>query len=183
MCGILAVFCNTKPKDLKQILLGGKYLTKRGPDSCHSIVRNDGIYIFRRLAINDTSDMGSQPIVNKNIIMMCNGEIYNYKELINEYELLCESNSDCEVIIRLYEKIGFTKMVEKLDGVFSIVLVDGNNCYMARDKIGVRPLYFGLTAEKYLAVASVPNALQEWCYPVTQFPLYMLKVRILCLLV
>ena len=102
--------------------------------------------------------------------MMCNGEIYNHLELEKEYELKCNSKSDCEVILRLYEKIGFEETIKKLYGVFAIVLVDGDKVYMARDRIGVRPLYFGITEEKCLAVASVPNALVEFCTMVTAFP-------------
>jgi asparagine synthase (glutamine-hydrolysing) len=170
MCGILAVLCNSLPKQLQQILLSGKYLSTRGPDSCLSIVKSNGIYIFHRLSINDTSSDGNQPMTSGEILMMCNGEIYNHLELEKEFDLKCKSKSDCEVILRLYEKIGFEETVKRLYGVFAIVLVDGNNVYMARDRIGVRPLYFGLTEEKYLAVSSVPNTLVEFCTMVTAFP-------------
>jgi asparagine synthase (glutamine-hydrolysing) len=169
MCGILAVFCSSTPKQLKEIILGGKQLESRGPDRCSSIIKSDGIYIFRRLCIVDTSTRGDQPMVSGKITMMCNGEIYNHKELEEEYELKCESKSDCEVILRLYEKIGFVETVKRLDGVFAIVLVDGDKVYLARDRIGVRPLFFGLTQERYLAVASTPNALSGFCSPISSF--------------
>jgi asparagine synthase (glutamine-hydrolysing) len=170
MCGILAVFSNSFPKALQKILSTGKYLSTRGPTMCTSIVKSNGIYIFHRLAINDITSDGMQPFTSKSITMMCNGEIYNHKELQKEYDLKCNSKSDCEVILRLYEKIGFVETVKKLYGVFAIVLVDGDKVYLARDRIGVRPLYFGLTEEKYLAVSSVPNCLVEYCHPVTYFP-------------
>ena len=165
MCGIEAVFCNTIPKDLKKIIAGGRYLKTRGPDSSLTIVRKDGIFIFRRLSILDNSSDGTQPMIsNKGVIMMCNGEIYNYKELISRYNLKCNSKSDCEVILRLYEKIGdFTETVKQLDGVYAIVLVDGPDMYLARDRIGVRPLYMGLTQERFIAIASHPYCLVSYC--------------------
>jgi asparagine synthase (glutamine-hydrolysing) len=100
---------------------------------------------------------------------MCNGEIYNHLDLKKEFDLKCSSNSDCEVILRLYEKIGFQETVKRLYGVFAIVLVDGDKIYMARDRIGVRPLYFGWTDEGYLAASSVPNSLVDFCKIVSVF--------------
>lgn len=158
------------PQQLKEILQGGKYLAMRGPDHCVSRIKKDGIYIFRRLSINDTTRHGDQPMTSGSITMMCNGEIYNHKQLEEQYELKCTSKSDCEVILRLYEKIGFVETVKRLDGVFAIVLVDGDNVYLARDRIGVRPLFFGLTKERNLAVASVPNSLHGWCTSISPFP-------------
>jgi asparagine synthase (glutamine-hydrolysing) len=164
MCGILAVFTdNQTPEDKDLILEDSFELSKRGPDGVSSIVSPDGIYIFHRLAINDLSNDGQQPMVSGNIKLMCNGEIYNFKELIEEYKLECKSKSDCEVILRLYEKIGFTETIKKLYGVYAIVLVDGDIVYIARDRIGVRPLYQGKTKEGYLAVASIPNCLINFC--------------------
>jgi asparagine synthase (glutamine-hydrolysing) len=75
--------------------------------------------------------------------MICNGEIYNFKSLIDKYSLKCKSSSDCEVIIHMYEKIGFYETVKALDGVFAIVLIDKNtgDVHCARDIIGVRSMY------------------------------------------
>lgn len=164
MCGILAVFSNNTPIDKNIILRDGSYLSKRGPDSRNEIItENNGIYIFHRLSINDVSGNGNQPMIDGNTLMMCNGEIYNYKDLIQQYDLKCHSKSDCEVILHLYKKFGFFEMVKKLYGVFAIVLVDGDNVYFARDRIGVRPLYTGWTREGFLAVSSVPNCLVNFC--------------------
>jgi len=172
MCGILAVFCNALPKQLKNILSSGSYLARRGPDHTTSIIQSSGIYIFHRLAINDLSDQGNQPMQDSGILMMCNGEIYNHNELRQEYGLKCRSNSDCEVILRLYQKFGFVETIKKLHGVFAIVLVDkvADKIYLARDRIGVRPLYFGMTEEKFLAVSSIPNSLITFANAICQFP-------------
>lgn len=129
---------------------------------------------FKRLAIVDTSTAGNQPFLSddRRIAVMCNGEIYNYKELIQEYDLHCNSQSDCEVLLRLYEKMGFKEMVKRLDGVFAIVLRDysTNKVYVARDYIGVRPLFTGTTVDGSPAFASVAAALLPFCSDVKQFP-------------
>lgn len=169
MCGILAVFYKTQPSCYECIIKQAGYLDRRGPDQSITIENDRGMFAFRRLAINDLSEFGNQPMYHGNIMMMCNGEIYNHKQLEDEYELKCESTSDCEVILRLYEKIGFTEMVNRLDGVYAIVLIDGDKVYIARDPIGVRPLYLGLTEEGWLAVSSIPNCL-SFCKSISQFP-------------
>ncbi len=170
MCGILAVLCNSFPKALQTIINNSKYLSQRGPDMFTEIINSNGIYIFHRLSINDLSRNGMQPFKSDNMLMMCNGQIYNYKQLIKDYNLTVTSNSDCEVILELYKKIGFVETVKVLYGVFAIILVDGNNVYIARDRIGVRPLYFGYTQENYLAISSIPNCLVNYCNNVTHFP-------------
>ena len=171
MCGILAVLCSSLPKDVQKILTASKCLSKRGPDSSNSIVKSSGVYVFHRLSINDISSSGDQPMISeRGVILMCNGEIYNHVELEQEYNLKCQSTSDCEVILRLYEKIGFVNTVQRLYGVFAIILVDGDKAYFARDRIGVRPLYFGITTERYLAVSSIPNALVDFCQTIQSFP-------------
>jgi len=168
MCGILAVFSNSIPKNKEAILQSSLELAKRGPDGFNIVTSDKGVYVFHRLAINDLSTDGNQPMISGDVLMMCNGEIYNYKELISEFGLECKSKSDCEVILRLYEKIGFSETVKKLYGVYAIVLVDGDNVYIARDRIGVRPLYFGFTNKRMigecaLSVASIPNCLVDFC--------------------
>lgn len=163
MCGILAVFCRSNPKDLQKIIKAGELLHSRGPDSNTVSIRPSGIYLFHRLCINDTTPAGEQPMKSENALMMCNGEIYNHEALEKKYDIACSSRSDCEIILRLYEKIGFQKMAKELDGVYAIVIADGDNVYIARDRIGVRPLYYGRTSEGYLAVASIPNCLIDFC--------------------
>lgn len=170
MCGIFALLSPVQPKNMKTIVEKVKYLSRRGPDSSQWLIQSNGLFAFYRLAINDTSINGDQPMVSeKGTILLCNGEIYNYKQLIEKYSLECNSRSDCEVILRLYEKIGFVNTVKELHGVFAIVLIDGKKSYFARDRVGVRPLFFGLTKDKYLALCSVPNPLAEFCEGVEHF--------------
>lgn len=85
--------------------------------------------------------------------MACNGEIYNYKELIKEHDLKPKTHSDCEVILLLYVKYGFEKMINLINGEFAINVIDIKKdkknlvLYLARDQCGIRPMFFGETKE------------------------------------
>jgi asparagine synthase (glutamine-hydrolysing) len=104
---------------------------------------------FHRLAINGLNNISNQPIVINDIILICNGEIYNYKFLYESIGIKPNTDSDCEVIIHLYLKYGIEQTLTMLDGVFSFILYDNrissdlnNKVYIARDPLGVRPLYY-----------------------------------------
>jgi len=167
MCGILAIQSFTTPQKINEILKASDKLKVRGPDSRKAIVKQSGIYVFHRRSINDLSTLGDQPFThgkNEEVLLMCNGQIYNHEALQKEHGITCTSKSDCEVILHLYLKFGFEKTIEMLDGVFAIVLVDKDVMYVARDRIGVRPLFIGITVpEKYVSVASTPDVLQDFC--------------------
>ena len=130
---------------------GFSRISHRGPDN--SIFLNDRQFSknyacfwgFHRLAINGQTPESNQPFFIKNCRLICNGEIYNFRELIKEFGLEEEykSQSDCEIIIHLYKKIGMRKTLERLDGVFALVLHDyeKETTYIARDPVGVRSLF------------------------------------------
>jgi asparagine synthase (glutamine-hydrolysing) len=142
------------------------------------------VFGFHRLAINGLGADGNQPFVLGQCRLICNGEIYNFKQLINDYGLqsVCTSDSDCEVILHLYERIGIEATLNALDGVFALVLYDGarDKTFVARDPFGVRSLFIGtevniaqtgsLTPAQF-SVASEMKALSH-CAPghVAQFP-------------
>ena len=170
MCGIQAVFSKKLPRKIQTIFEAGQNLHLRGPDS-GCIHLNQGVYTFRRLAINDKSIYGNQPFISDSILVMCNGEIYNHTQLKKEYEIPdseLKSHSDCEILIPLYKKIGFLNMLSVLDGVFAIVLVDGDNVWFARDRIGVRPLFVGRTEDEWFAVGSTAKSILPFCSNVSQ---------------
>lgn len=101
---------------------------------------------FHRLAINGLNDKSNQPIVYDGITLICNGEIYNYKNLYTWMNVTPTTDSDCEVIIHLYLRYGIEQTLVMLDGVYAFVLYDfrdnnSNNVFIARDPFGVRPLY------------------------------------------
>ncbi|TCL57594.1 asparagine synthase (glutamine-hydrolysing) [Kineothrix alysoides] len=125
-------------------------LAHRGPDaSAEKIERNLGIG-FNRLSIIDI-DNGMQPIFNESesIFTICNGEIYNYKELTQELEAKghrFRTRSDCECIIHLYEEYG-VEFIEKLNGQFAFFLFDRlkNEIICARDHVGIAPFFYTIT--------------------------------------
>ena len=121
---------------------------KRGPE--FSKLEQFGLRCllgFHRLAINGLNNSSNQPIIIGDIALICNGEIYNYKELYKIMGITPATQSDCEVIIHLYFRYGIKQTLQMLDGVFAFVLCDCNinnsnaKIYIARDPYGVRPLY------------------------------------------
>ena len=121
----------------------------RGPDNSQKIIYQDKFLGFHRLSINGLSEQGNQPFSYKNNFVLCNGEIYNYKELAQKHDIqLNEDDSDCAIIWPLYQKIGL-KIFQELDGVFAIIIVDDNKVIVGRDPIGVRPLFYGIEGGKY----------------------------------
>lgn len=149
MCGIFALMNNDGIRFPNNYVydefMKGK---KRGPES--SKLKREMINLdfgFHRLAINGLNTASNQPIYYNNIILICNGEIYNYKKLYEMIDIQPETDSDCEIIIHLYLLYGIEHTLQLLDGVFSFCLLDnskpGNEAkvYVARDPYGVRPLY------------------------------------------
>ena len=148
MCGIFALlntdnFDYTQKKIISEQFNKGK---RRGPEYSKLEDQYMKMYLgFHRLAINGLNSESNQPIVINDIVLICNGEIYNYKQLYNDVNVKPTTDSDCEVIIHLYINYGIEQTLNMLDGVYSFVLYDTkkdkNNVYVARDPFGVRPLY------------------------------------------
>lgn len=170
MCGLIVVEGNID-------LTFEKYYNKiihRGPDD-HKIVHFEkGIIGFHRLSIMGLSATGSQPFksLNQNLLV-CNGEIYNYKKLKGEcssHQFL--SGSDCEVLLPLYERYGIEEMVKKLDGEYALVIWDfkKEKLLAARDAMGIRPLFYGKTKENKISFASEAKALIGFCHEIKAFP-------------
>ena len=147
MCGIFSLFnMILNDAQLKEIYKSFMLGHERGPEFSSLEKVNQKAYIgFHRLAINGINTKSNQPIYCNGITLICNGEIYNYKELIQELNITMTTDSDCEIIIHLYLKYGFEQMIQMLDGVFAFVLMDLNQpkhtLYVARDPFGVRPLF------------------------------------------
>ena len=134
---------------------------------------------FHRLAINGLNSKSNQPLYNGDIVLICNGEIYNCKELYKIMGVTSETDSDCEVILHLYKKYGIEQTLQLLDGVFSFVLLDyrlslnNSKIYFARDPYGVRPLYIlkpsiSNTNSNIVAVASELKVLYEFYKTIKQ---------------
>ena len=177
MCGIVGVF-NLKPGESAelrpQMLQMSKRIRHRGPDWSGIYSGERAILCHERLSIVDPIS-GGQPLYNKehSLVLAVNGEIYNHKlfreQLKDEYEF--QTGSDCEVILALYQKYG-TQFIDKLNGIFAFALYDiEKDVYLiARDHIGVIPLYYGYDVQHRLYVASELKALEGYCSVIKCFP-------------
>jgi asparagine synthase (glutamine-hydrolysing) len=175
MCGIFLYISNSefKQQQIELITKEAMKIKSRGPDNTVTRIINNNFIMFHRLKINDISDNGNQPIIHPNdynLILICNGEIYNHKSLIETYNFKTKSDSDCEVIIHLYEKFGIEKTVKLLDGVFAFAIIDNNKnkIFAARDPIGVRSLYIGKNDEN-IVISSELKSLNNLTDNITQF--------------
>ena len=164
MCGILALL--QQNSQFKNAL---NLLKPRGPDCTKILEINSKQFGFQRLKINDLVT-GMQPFDINDIILICNGEIYNHKQLKTIWFPLdkqYQSRSDCEIIIHLYKLLGIEKTLNLLDGVFAFVLYDKSKdlLFACRDRIGVRPLFIGnktsfSSEAKALEFLKIPNIQQ-----------------------
>lgn len=133
---------------------------KRGGDESRTLTIDNGTFVFHRLAINGVGS-GSQPFRKSGVILVCNGEIYNHKELRASHTLSpATTKSDCEVILDLYIKYRSLSFVNDLDGVFAFVIYDSEakELFYARDKYGVRPMYISSTDTHPLIISSTLEA-------------------------
>ncbi|MEJ2147343.1 MAG: asparagine synthase (glutamine-hydrolyzing) [Acidobacteriota bacterium] len=152
MCGIAGFVSFSSPVDAPEARLKKMCdaMTHRGPDDFGSDVRQGVALGMRRLSIIDVSG-GHQPIFNedRSVRVVFNGEIYNYRELRRELEAeghRFSSNSDTEVIVHLWEKLG-SDFASRLNGMFAIALHDlrGQTLVLARDHVGIKPLFYSLS--------------------------------------
>ena len=148
MCGIIGILNNKQTFDDTLIKTAFDRGDNRGPEDSKLATYSEKLILgFKRLAINGLDTASGQPMTINGITLICNGEIYNYKQLYSLMKITPTTKSDCEVIIRMYKKYGFEYTVSMLDGVFSLILFDNSDLsnipkiYVARDPFGVRPLY------------------------------------------
>lgn len=169
MCGIVAVLdiaSGDVTKLRSQVLKMSDKLRHRGPDWSDIYTGEKAILAHERLSIVDPQS-GGQPLKSKDgkIILTVNGEIYNHlairEQLKGEYEF--QTGSDCEVILALYRKKGI-HFLEDLNGIFAFVLYDEekDEYLVARDPIGVIPLYIGTDNAGHIMVASELKALEGY---------------------
>ena len=146
----------------------------RGPDA-RCIETLAGGYIgFNRLAIMGLSSLGMQPFSLKGNQVVCNGEIYGFRKFRSQlieagYEF--RSNSDCEVLLPLYEEYG-VEMFKMLDAEFAIIIYDrkAGKFVAARDPIGIRPLFYGFSKNGNIMFASEAKVLMSLTDKVLPFP-------------
>ena len=170
MCGILAII--GKGVEVQHAKNLSNRMNHRGPNEHDIHVTKKGhILSHERLSIIDLHT-GKQPIKGSNTAYMIhNGEIYNHQELRDTVlkEHTFRTKSDSEVIVHLYEKYGYD-FLDKLDGVFAFVVVDGDDFIAGRDPIGIKPLYYGKDAEGRLYFSSELKAIADQCETFEAFP-------------
>ncbi len=171
MCGIVGAFSVGKAithEDLVRSM--ADELTHRGPDDSGLFSNENLAFGFRRLSIIDLSH-GNQPLFNEDesVVLVCNGEIFNYEEL--RHELLAKGHrfrtgSDIEVIVHLYEECGMD-LLHKLNGQFAFALYDRRlkQLFLARDHVGIAPLFYYQDEESFLFASEIKALLK---YPGVQ---------------
>jgi len=179
MCSIFGIFGLQPGDDLqamrRQALEQSQRQRHRGPDWSGVYVDERAILVHERLAIVDPAG-GSQPLLSEDgaLALAVNGEIYNHRELKQELAqpYAFQTGSDCEVINALYREDEPASFLNRLNGIFAFALWDKatGRAIIARDPIGVVPLYWGHDKQGRLCVASEMKSLADTCADVAQFP-------------
>lgn len=166
MCGIFA-FCGDP--DGIDVTAASRRIAYRGPDDHELEMPAFNVCMgFHRLALVGLDPGSHQPLAHDGMTLICNGMIYNYEELIEEYGLHMHTHNDCEVILHLWRKHKW-RTLDLLRGVFAFVLYDRREMEVvfARDPIGIRPMYMGtgrgrvMWASEPIAMAGVVEKI-EW---------------------
>lgn len=176
MCGIVGAFELKQPSSeglRAQVLEMSKRIRHRGPDWSGIFTGEKAILAHERLAIVDPKS-GSQPLYSPDgkVVLAVNGEIYNHQQLRNSLpHYHFATQSDSEVILALYLEKG-PAFIEELNGIFGFALYDSrdNSFLVARDHMGIIPLYYGKDEEGQIFVASELKSLEGFCVEIDQFP-------------
>lgn len=174
MCGIAGIYAfhpDAKPLRLQLLDKMRDTMTHRGPDGGKSWISPDGRIglAFRRLAIIDLSIEAMQPMCNEDgqVWVLFNGEIYNHAEIRRELERTSRhcwrtDHSDTEVILHAYEEWGIN-CLHKFRGMFAIAIWDARtrDLWLARDRIGIKPLYYALHSDRVVFASEIKAILQD----------------------
>ena len=161
MCGICGF--NWDDKELIRVML--EVMGHRGPDHTADYIDKDFSLGYNRLSIIDL-DGGNQPIYNEegNLVLFFNGEIYNYKELrkkLEEEGHEFTTDTDSEVVVHAYEKYG-KSCVKRFNGMFAFVIYDTDKkeLFLARDRLGIKPLFYYHNGKKFMFASEIKSILQ-----------------------
>lgn len=168
MCGIAGIvsFARECKFDAELVKRMTDKISHRGPDSA-GIWTDQGVGLgHRRLSIIDLSTVANQPLFNEDgsIVIVFNGEIYNYQSLMEDlvgHGHIFRSRSDTEVIVHLYEEYGMD-CLSRLRGMFAFAIWDGrrNSLFLARDRIGKKPLYYHLSGDTLVFASEIKSILE-----------------------
>ena len=176
MCGIVCAFDLKESSDKlrPQLLEMSKKVRHRGPDWSGIYANEKAVLAHERLAIVDPAS-GKQPLFSADgkLVLAANGEIYNHRELRKQFEGSYEfqTQSDCEVILALYQEKG-ADFVDEMNGIFGFAIYDTekDEYFIARDHMGIIPLYIGWDKNGTFYVASELKALEGVCSKIELFP-------------
>ncbi|WP_324023416.1 asparagine synthase B [Maribacter sp. BPC-D8] len=176
MCGIVCAFDVKESTEVlrPQLLEMSKKIRHRGPDWSGIYADDKAILAHERLAIVDPAS-GKQPLLSPNgkLILAANGEIYNHRVLRKQFEgkYDFQTESDCEVILALYQEKG-VDFLDELNGIFGFTIYDAekDEYFVARDHMGIIPLYMGWDKNGTFYVASELKALEGTCTKIELFP-------------
>jgi len=176
MCGIVCAFDVKESTEVlrPQLLEMSKKIRHRGPDWSGIYADDKAILAHERLAIVDPAS-GKQPLLSPNgkLILAANGEIYNHRELRKQFEgkYDFQTESDCEVILALYQEKG-VDFLDEMNGIFGFTIYDAekDEYFVARDHMGIIPLYMGWDKNGTFYVASELKALEGTCTKIELFP-------------
>ena len=172
MCAILTYARADVTEDYFKDMLAKT--ASRGPDMSRTEKVKEGWLGFNRLSIMGLTEKGMQPFALKGNRLVCNGELYGFRDLkkyLINLGYSFKSESDCEILLPLYELLG-TRMFALLDAEFACVIYDAEkgSFVAARDPIGIRPLYYGYDSDGYILFASEPKNLVGVCDRIKPFP-------------
>lgn len=164
MCGICGIY-NERNKEVINDMLNA--IRHRGPDSFNIVLKNNAS--LGECGLNIVSGKDDKlPLINESgVVLLFNGEIYNYKILREELKkkgYSFESDADSEIILKLY---GLYKesFVEHLKGMYAIAILDGNKLILARDKFGIKPLFYFQNNDKVIFGSEIKSLLQHPAVP------------------
>jgi asparagine synthase (glutamine-hydrolysing) len=164
MCGIVGAY----PHGEAELVAGGlDLLAHRGPDARHLVRAPHGTVGHARLSILDVEG-GSQPMADHPYWIVYNGEVYNFKTLQHRLPGALETNSDTEVILKLYLKYG-PEAVKELDGMYAFAILAPDHLFLARDALGIKPLYWARQGDT-IFFASEIKALLPVTANIEEFP-------------
>ena len=166
MCGIAGIWNRNQEKadreDLKKMILA---LDHRGPDHSDILSYKDLAMGYTRLAINDLSTLGNQPFKNEKKFLVFNGEIYNSNEIkkkLNKKNIFQTSNSDTEILFQFLINFSLNEnSILDLNGMFAFSFFDTikNELWLARDRFGIKPLYYTEVNNKFYFASEIKSLL------------------------
>lgn len=169
MCGICGIWKEKRPGEVERMI---RRMDHRGPDENGTLESEYGTLGHSRLSIMDP-EHGKQPIFSEDgsRAVIANGEIYNFPKL---YEQLkgkhtFRTKNDSEVLLHLYEEYG-EKMLDKIEGMFAFCIADKNSLFIARDHIGIKPLYFAEKKDGSVLFTSELKTYEDHDFELKEFP-------------